>query len=267
MVRIWQPDRMGALPYALRGGVVMLGNFDGFHLGHRALATLASVICPPGKPVIMMRCDPHPHVFFRLEKAGHLLSPQGAGARQLGAAGIDMVYAPRFNAEFAAQSPAEFSRTSLVETLGVRAVVCGADYCFGARRSGNVDILQELGLQQGFAVHVAPQVIDPSGEPVSSSAIRGRIAAGDLVGAALLLGHDWTVPIRADATGWSFQPGMIMPPDGAYFVLALAADEKPLGRGAIVIRNRKLAEVTLPPDAEWLRWTDLHQEEEKCPRH
>lgn len=255
-VPAWDPSRAGPLPAPLRGGVVMLGNFDGFHRGHKALAATAGRLAAPGRPVILMCCDPHPRAFFAREALDFLISPGPPPGPLLRGAGVDLVYAPRFDAAFAGQSPEQFVAGGLARDLGVRAVVTGADFRFGRARVGRVDDLRRLGARFGIAVHVQPEVTEDGSARISSTGVRAALRRGDFGQAARLLGHDWIVPVRRAPDGWRFLPGMVLPPDGDYAVHCHDAGGAPLGMGRLRLRGGTLAMARVPAATAALRWSD-----------
>jgi riboflavin kinase/FMN adenylyltransferase len=257
-IPVWDPARDGPLPTVLRRGIVMLGCFDGFHRGHKRLARMARTLVAPGAPVIMMCTDPHPRVHFAPQGPGFLIAPGPPAPTLLSQAGIDLVYAPRFDADFAALSPEDFIRQGLLRDLGASAAVVGRDFRFGHHRAGTVHTLRALGDRHGFSVHEQEDVRDGSGQRISSTAIRAFIAAGDLDNASRLLGYDWRVPVRRTARGWAFHARMIVPPDGAYGVSCLDIEETELDAGRVELRGGNIFSAGLDPATSGVRWTSLY---------
>ncbi|MBB5391793.1 MULTISPECIES: bifunctional riboflavin kinase/FAD synthetase [unclassified Herbaspirillum] len=175
-----------------------IGNFDGVHLGHQAL--LARVREAAGRlelDAAVMTFEPHPREFFA-QLAG---KPENAPARianlrdklqSLADSGIDRVIVEHFGSHFAALSPQDFIEKILVQGLHVRWLMVGDDFCFGARRAGNLDTLVAAGKQYGFEVHSMPTVTN-AGVRISSSAVRAALAAGDFGLARQLLGHPYSI--------------------------------------------------------------------------
>ncbi len=193
-------DGGSAVPARLRGGIVALGNFDGFHLGHQAVAGRAIAQAKAaGRPAIVATFDPHPVRFFRPDVPPFRLTSLDQRERLFAAAGADAMLVFRFDAALAGLSAAEFARRRLVDSVGAAGVVTGSDFTFGKGRDGNVGVLEALGAELGFTVEtVAPVLQD--GEPVSSSRIRTLLRQGHpREGAALL-----TRPFAIEAT---VQPG------------------------------------------------------------
>lgn len=167
-----------------RGAAVAMGNFDGVHRGHRSLLTLAQA---QGGPCGVVTFDPHPRQFFAPGGADfRLMDPEGR-ARALAACGLDQLYELPFG-ELAALPAEEFVRDVLVAGLGIRHLVVGEDFTFGAGRSGCAADLPGFGARYGFGVTIAPKLCDVDGA-ISSSAIRAALSAGDPRRAARLLGR------------------------------------------------------------------------------
>lgn len=186
-------DGGSAVPARLRGGLVALGNFDGFHLGHQAVAGRA-IECArtAGRPALVATFDPHPVRYFKPDIAPFRLTTLDQRERLFAAAGADAMVVFRFDAELAALTALDFVADRLLDKLGVGGVVTGEDFTFGRTRGGNVDVLADLGAKNGFSVEtVAPVAL--GAEPVSSSRIRELLAAGDPRGAARLLTRPFAI--------------------------------------------------------------------------
>jgi riboflavin kinase / FMN adenylyltransferase len=186
-------DGGSAVPAHLRGGVVALGNFDGFHLGHQAVVGQAIARAKAaGRPALVATFDPHPVRFFRPDASPFRLTTLEQRERLFAAAGADATIVFRFDAALAGLTADEFVAERLVQLIGASRVVTGEDFTFGKSRSGNAAVLARLAKAQGFAAEtVAPVALD--GEPVSSSRIRNALQAGDCAAAARLLTRPFTV--------------------------------------------------------------------------
>jgi riboflavin kinase/FMN adenylyltransferase len=186
-------DGGSAVPAALRGGIVALGNFDGFHLGHQAVVGRAIARArAEGRPALVATFDPHPMRFFRPDSDWFRLTTLDQREELVRAAGADAMLVFGFDAALAGLSAEEFVTTRLVREIGVGGVVTGEDFTFGKGRSGSVAQLAELGRAHGFSVDtVAPVTLD--GEVVSSSRIRALLQAGNPSGAARLLTRPFAI--------------------------------------------------------------------------
>jgi riboflavin kinase/FMN adenylyltransferase len=197
----WPQVVTRALPPAhhLRGSVLLLGNFDGFHLGHQALARLAREIAGDG-PVAVMSCEPHPRSFFGRDAAPFRLVTPGVKQRLIAPYAVDFLYSPQFDHAFANLTPAEFVDHILVETLGVRAVIAGPDFRFARARVGDMVLMGDLCRPRGIAVHQVDEVRQ-AGVKASSTLIRSAIRAGDLRRATGMLGGSWLIETETTADG------------------------------------------------------------------
>ncbi len=180
------------VPERYRGGVIALGNFDGFHLGHQAVVGRAVARArAEGRPVLVATFDPHPVRFFRPDAAPFRLTTLEQRERLFAEAGADAMLVFTFDAALAAKSAEDFAEI-LVKDIGAAAVVTGQDFTFGKGRSGNVTTLAQLGAALGMiAETVGPVSLD--GAPVSSSRIREALQAGDCMAAAHLLTRPFAI--------------------------------------------------------------------------
>jgi riboflavin kinase/FMN adenylyltransferase len=191
---ILTPCLLDAIPADLRGGAVVIGNFDGVHRGHQALLerTLADAR-RQGAPALVMTFEPNPRTFFRPDEPVFRLTPPEVRARLLTALGLDGLVVTPFDRALSGLSPAAFIETVLVGRLAARAVTVGDDFRFGAKRAGSTADLVAAGALHGFAVDVVAPVRDDDGDRFSSSAIREALADGDIGLANRLLGYRWFV--------------------------------------------------------------------------
>jgi len=246
-------DGSTPLPPQRRGGVLLLGNFDGLHRGHRSLLSLGRQVAGPHRPLGVMSADPHPRMFFDPAAGPMRIHPGAAGPLVLGREGVDFLFAPRFDAAFAGQSPHDFAERLLRHCLGVSDVIAGADFRFGARRAGDVRLLGQLGMRLGFRVHVAPAV-SHAGRRVSSSGIRAAIAAGEIGRARGDLGGGWITPVRAEGGTFHFRPDQLLPPPETYYAHALDARGAWIGGAPLVLGADRIARAALPPETVFFDW-------------
>ena len=178
------------------GCVATIGNFDGVHLGHRALiGQLAALGRAHGVPTTLVTFEPQPLEFFAGENGPARLTRLREKLTALGTLALDRVALLRFDARLSALSPVEFVESFLVAGLGVRVVVAGGDFRFGHRGEGNFDLLLSLGERHGFEV-VRRETCRVRGGRVSSSWIRDALANDELEIARELLGRPYTVSGR-----------------------------------------------------------------------
>lgn len=237
------------IPPGLRGAVVAIGNFDGVHLGHRALIGEAAAQARAlGAPLAVLSFEPHPQEYFRALNADGAgagngvecfrLTPFRVKARLLAELGVDALFALPFNAAMARRSPVEFVRQVLMAGLGVRGVVVGHDFEFGKGRAGNLATLAYMGEMEGFDVTAFDTVVTAAGgEKISSTRIRTLLKEARPEDAARLLGRWWAVEARVehgDARGrtMGFPTAnmrlntCLAPTFGVYAVLVSIMDEK-----------------------------------------
>lgn len=180
------------------GCALTIGNFDGVHRGHQAmLALLRNEAAHRGVPSCVMTFEPHPRDYF----ASALNQPDLAPARiatlrdklsELAACGVDQTIVLPFNQQLASQPPQAFIDEVLVRGLGVRYVLVGDDFRFGARRAGDYAMLDAAGAAAGFDV-ARMMSYEVHGQRVSSTAVRDALAAGDMPAAAALLGRPYAI--------------------------------------------------------------------------
>jgi riboflavin kinase / FMN adenylyltransferase len=177
------------IPAQASGPVALaIGNFDGVHLGHRAiLATLCERAAARGYAPAVMTFEPHPREFFSPETAPTRLTSLREKLEMFEEAGVASVYLCRFDHEFASIGAQEFMN-GILRRLDARLILVGNDFRFGADRIGDVAMLRTA----GFEVASVPDVT-VNGERVSSTAIRKALAEGDLAHAATLLGRPYSL--------------------------------------------------------------------------
>ena len=186
-------DGGAALPARWRGGVVALGNFDGFHAGHQAVAGRAIARARAvGAPALIATFDPHPVRFFAPDVPPFALTSIDQRARLFVEAGTDAMIVFPFNAELAALTAEAFVAERLA---GLAGVVTGEDFTFGKGRGGNVSVLAELGSRYGFVAE-AVHPVNEGEQIISSSRIRDALQAGDCPTAASLLTRPFAIEGR-----------------------------------------------------------------------
>lgn len=183
-----------SLPDHLKGGVVAIGNFDGVHLGHRAVLDQALAIGSKEKlPTIVLTFEPHPRTLFRPEKPVFRLTPVPLKANILRDLGFDAVVEQTFDHDFSQMPAADFVEELLGTTLGARHVVTGHDFHFGKGRQGTPQFLADHATESGISVTLVEPQRDDGGEIISSTRIRDALATGDIDLANRLSGRPWFV--------------------------------------------------------------------------
>lgn len=181
------------VPDALRGGVVALGNFDGFHRGHQAVVGAAVARGQAEKrPVLVASFDPHPVRYFHPDTPPFRLTTLDQRAALFADARADAMLVFTFNAALASVSAESFVTDWLIGRAGAVHVVTGEDFTFGKGRSGNVASLAQIGAPLGLTCQAVPAVSDDQG-PISSSRIREALVAGDCDTAARLLTRPYRI--------------------------------------------------------------------------
>lgn len=166
------------VPPQLRRSIVALGNFDGFHFGHQAVVGRAVQRgAHERRPVIVATFDPHPVAFFKPELPPFRLTSLDQREALFAHAGADAMLVFGFDADLAATSAEAFVGELLAERIGAAGVVTGEDFTFGHRRTGNADLLADVGAAHGIAAETVGAVL-LDGRRVSSGMIREALVAG-----------------------------------------------------------------------------------------
>jgi riboflavin kinase/FMN adenylyltransferase len=239
-------------PEGARGCVLTVGNFDGLHLGHRAL--IARVIQRGRelrRPTILYTFDPHPRRVLLPDTPLPLLMTWDQLTAALEREGIEYLVRERFTSAFAALSPEEFLRDVIAERLAPREVFVGRDFHFGKGRAGSGEMLVARGPSLGIRVELLPQV-RTAGVDVSSSRIRDALARGDVGDARLCLGRPYAVwgrVIEGDRRGRTLgfptanlaPENEIIPANGVYAtrvrLFDAAAGARPAGESLAAVSN------------------------------
>jgi riboflavin kinase/FMN adenylyltransferase len=186
-------DGSAAVPSRFAGGIVALGNFDGFHIGHQAVVGRAVERArAEGRPALVATFDPHPVRYFRPDTPPFRLTTLDQREDLFAAAGADAMVVFGFDAAFAALTAEQFVTERLIGCLDVARVVTGEDFTFGRGKQGNVATLAEFGARHGFAAETVGAVMR-DGAPVSSTLIRQALVAGNPREAARLLTRPFAI--------------------------------------------------------------------------
>lgn len=177
-----------------RRPVICIGNFDGAHRGHAAIAKEARQLAALAEaPVLALSFEPHPRRFFRPDAPFFRLTAPEMRAERLASIGFDGLAELRFDASLAGMSAGDFVRDILVNKLHAAGVVVGEDFHFGKNRAGTPDFLAQAGREHGFLTRFVPAFRDERGEIISSSAIRKALGEGDISRASRMLGYAFDI--------------------------------------------------------------------------
>jgi len=194
----------GGIPENLKGSIVALGNFDGFHLGHQAVVNRAiQRAFHERRPVIVATFDPHPVKFFRPDVPPFRLTTLDQRQALFAHAGADAMLVFEFNRDLASMDAEEFVRDVLARQIDAVGVVTGDDFSFGKGRTGDPALLKAVGALHGVAAEAVAQVL-LDGERISSGRIREALVEGDTGTATHMLSRDYAIAgvvRRGDARG------------------------------------------------------------------
>jgi riboflavin kinase/FMN adenylyltransferase len=242
-----------------RGASVAIGNFDGVHLGHRAVIEQTRKVATANRsPLGILTFEPHPREYFAPDAPDFRLMNAEAKLHRLEKLGVEILYQLNFNAALSNLTAEQFARDVLTNGLGLKHVVVGADFCFGKGRMGTAQTLVQLGKEYGFGVTIA-ELVSHDGEVFSSTAIRTALTEGRPEDAKRMLGHwhriDATV-INGDQRGRELGyptanlslDGLHLPRFGVYAVLVDILDGPHKGhyQGAASIGLRPTFGVNIP---------------------
>ena len=194
----------GGIPEALRGSIVALGNFDGFHLGHQAVVRRATDRAfHERRPAVVATFDPHPVIFFKPDVPPFRLTTLDQRQALFDHAGADAMLVFEFGAALASMDAEAFVAEVLVGQIGAAGVITGDDFSFGKGRTGDPALLRALGERHGLAAEAVPQVL-LEGQRISSGRIREALVGGDTGTATHMLSRDFAIEgvvQRGDARG------------------------------------------------------------------
>lgn len=181
------------IPAPFPRAVVTVGNFDGVHLGHRAIfRKIRQTAAEQGGVSVVVTFAPHPLKVLAPERDFRLITTYAEKERLIAESDIDVLVIIPFSREFAAIPAENFVRDLLVGRIGMKSLVVGFDYVFGRNRTGNVGLLRRLGDELGFSVAVLEQVGNEE-TGFSSSMVRELVSSGDVQGVVPLLGRYFSV--------------------------------------------------------------------------
>jgi len=224
------------VPIDWAGCVATIGVFDGVHRGHQRVVQRAREVARDWNlPLVVITFDPHPDEVIRPGSHPPFLTTPRRQAELLAGLGADAVIVLPFSVEFSQLSPDEFVRIVLSDRLHAATVVVGEDFRFGRKAAGDVPLLAQLGEKYDFTAEGVP-LLAADGVTMSSTYIRGRLAAGDVAGAAAALGRPHRVEgvvvrghMRGRALGFptanlETPPHTATPADGVYAGTLISLD-------------------------------------------
>lgn len=181
-------------PASLKGGVVVIGNFDGLHRGHLAVLEQAKQQSEDlAVPLIVMTFEPHPRRLFQPEAPELRLQSFSQKARQLKALGVDAILAQRFTRDFSQLAASAFMQQVLIGGLAAQCVMTGEDFIFGHQRSGHSDTLAAFAQKTGLFHYMPVAPVGNAGEgKFSSSKIREHLRQGEILHVNAMLGRPYT---------------------------------------------------------------------------
>ena len=182
------------LPEDFRNSSIAIGNFDGMHQGHCKVISRAGIFAHErGVPWGVLTFEPHPREIFDIDKPLFRLTPFDMKARQIEAMGVEFLVVIHFDTEFAKITAEEFVDQVIVQGFEASYVVSGFNFAFGHKRAGNTSFLQMKGEQFGFGTTGIKQVLDDTGEIISSTRIRKFLLDGNPRAAGNLLGRNYEI--------------------------------------------------------------------------
>jgi riboflavin kinase / FMN adenylyltransferase len=259
------------LPVGDEGSVVTLGTFDGVHRGHQdVLQQLHARAEATRRPSIVVTFDPHPLQVVNPAAAPALLTTLAERLEWFVQTGIHYVVVLPFTPSLAAMDAEQFVDDILRTRFGMSELLVGHDHGFGRGRMGDTSALMSLGASRGFGVQLMQPVVGTDGAPVSSSAIRRHVAAGDLGGATSALGRPYSVSGRVvGGEGRGRRLGFrtlnldpppapkLLPPDGVYAVRVQTPGGEHIGmlnlgaRPTFAETERRLEAHVFDADQDW----------------
>ncbi len=182
-----------------KGAVITLGNFDGLHIGHRAIIEQAKKAALEKKvPLALMTFEPHPREFFAKEKNKDGLRIYNLRSKLLAikSLGVECVFLVRFNEQITNLNAGDFIKNIMVDKLQASHIITGENFCFGKNRQGDKDFLAQQAHEFGFSYTAYPHLLNSDNEVISSSNIRKLLKEGNIKKTGDLLGQPYHISGR-----------------------------------------------------------------------
>ena len=178
------------IPDSAKNAVIVIGNFDGVHLGHQALIHQAAEIAKTtNKKLGVLTFEPHPRVLFQPDLPPARITPSAIKAQKLNSQNIDFLFSLPFDWDFASQTADDFIQNVLKDGLSASHIIVGYDFYFGQLRAGNAETIKDAGIP----ITSINAIEDKNGKAISSSRIRTNIRKGEIATANKLLGWEWEI--------------------------------------------------------------------------
>jgi riboflavin kinase / FMN adenylyltransferase len=193
-------NKTACLPESLCGGLqpsVLIGNFDGCHLGHQRLVESAKNTGDGESPLVAMSFDPHPEQFFGRRAETEQIFTNELKARALEELGVDVLILQTFDQAFAALGKDDFLKRFIIP-LQPKSITVGSDFKFGSNRDGSSTDLDEAISSWSGKVTVVPTVLDKGNTPIHSTQVRKKLAdTGVMPEVSAMLGHPYVLAGRS----------------------------------------------------------------------
>ncbi len=222
----------------IKPSVVVIGNFDGVHIGHQKLFEVAKLHTPKLQLIALSFC-PHPTQVLHSKPKQIVLNRQDK-INKIKSLGVDLYIEYPFTLDFSKTSAKEFVEEILINQLKAKVIVVGADYKFGKEKCGNIQNLEELAGAKDVQLQVVDEVL-MDGKRVSSSLIREMLLEGEIEQVNKMLGNSYVISgevIEGKKIGRQIgfptanimsQEGTIYPPNGVYFTKVKVYNREYLG--------------------------------------
>lgn len=246
-------EGLETLPQPYTSSSLAIGTFDGVHAGHQAIIRVAVEDAhAQGRPALVLTFDRHPSELLAPDRVPGLLTTPDQRNHFIAELGADALVVLRFDHSLAQLTPDLFLQSIVKDRLGAKAIVVGANFCFGKGRAGDVTYLYEAQIEFAFVLHALEPVLI-GGYPASSTRIRERIRAGDIAEAETLLDHPFLLAGRVvegrrlgrelgyPTANLALSDRQVVPADGIYAVRA-TLDDGTIFDGACSIGNRPTIE-------------------------